>query len=368
MTRRLFIDVTRLAIPVHRHSGIARIGRELLDCFNRDPQFEVIPLLQERFLSDDFDVSTSTLDPVLFEFRDRVQVCNENEMGGGVMLSPSPQSEDVFLSTHLPLPSRSVTGDAKRAIIIHDVIHHPSLMRETAENPVILQVLDSIDITNDLVVVPSYTTLIDLMSLPGWESVKPCVVPWGSNLVNQASGAQRAGIVTLLQPGGRKNAQAALDAIEVVLSDERFKEHDLTVIATGRMVRLAQDFLQESLVPNNRWTVMSEITDQKLAEVLGQSAVFVYPSSFEGFGLPIIEAFACGTPVVAVLNSSSLEVGGGAVCYSTSPSPRDLGEAISLVLSDDEYQAQLSQLGQIRSAQFSWKSATDRLTRALLGS
>ena len=367
MTRRLFIDVTRLAIPAHRHSGIARIGRELLDCLNCDTQFEVIPVLQQRFLNDDFDVSTSTLDPVLFELRDRVHVRIENETGGDVMLSPSPQSGDVFLSTHLPLPSGSTTGDAKRAIIIHDVIHHPSLMREITKDPVILQILDSIDITNDLVVVPSYTTLIDLMSLPGWESVKARVVPWGSNLVNQASGAQRAGIVTLLQPGGRKNAQAALDAIEVVLSDDRFKAHDLTVIATGRMVRSTQDFLQESRVPNDRWTVMSDITDQKLTEVLGQAAVFVYPSSFEGFGLPIIEAFVCGTPVVAVLNSSSLEVGGGAVCYSTSSSPRDLGEAISLVLSDDEYRAQLSQLGRIRSAQFSWKSATDRLTRALLG-
>lgn len=367
MTRRLFIDVTRLAIPVYRHSGIARIGRELLDCLNRDTQFEVIPILQQRFLNDDFDVSTSTLDPVLCEIRDRVHVYKEGQAGVEVLLPSSPQRGDVFLSTHLPLPSRSVTGDAKRAIIIHDLIHHPVLMRETAENPVILQVLDSIDITSDLVVVPSHTTLLDLTSLPGWESVKACVVPWGSNLVAQTSRTQRAGIVTLLQPGGRKNAQAALDAIDVVLSNERFKEHDLTVIATGRVVRSTQDFLQESRVPNDRWTVMSDLTDQELVEVLGRSAVFVYPSSFEGFGLPIIEAFACGTPVVAVLNSSSLEVGGGAVCYSTSPSPQDLGEAISLVLSDDEYRAQLSQLGQFRSVQFSWKSATDRLTRALLG-
>ena len=65
----------------------------------------------------------------------------------------------------------------------------------------------------------------------------------------------------------------------------------------------------------------------------------------------IIEAFVCGTPVVAVLNSSSLEVGGGAVYYSATPSALDLGEGISLVLSDDEYRAQLS-TRQIRSAQF----------------
>ena len=366
MTNRLFIDVTRLAIPAHRHSGIARIGRELLDCFDRDPSLEVVPVLQEKFLGGDFDISVSAIDSVLDKNRGRVHICKEVEADVEVLLPSSPQKGDVFLSTHLPLPSRAITGDAKRAIIIHDLIHHPALMRERADNPVILQVLDSIDIESDLVVVPSYTTLLDLMSLPGWEGVNSRVVRYGTNFVGQTVGAKRDGVSTILQPGARKNAKAALEAIEEVLSDERFKKHDLTVIATGRMVELSQDFLRQSRLSDGRWVVRSDIADQKLIQIYGRSAVFVYPSSFEGFGLPIIEAFACGAPVVAVLNSSSLEVGGGAVCYSTSASPQDLGEAISLVLSDDEYRAQLSQVGQIRSTQFSWKSATDRLARALL--
>ena len=366
MTNRLFIDVTRLAIPAHRHSGIARIGRELLDWFDRDSSFEVIPVLQEKFLGGDFDVSTSTIDPVLDIIRGRVHICKEGDAGVEVLLPSSPQTGDVFLSTHLPLPSRAITGGAKRAIIIHDLIHHPSLMRERAENPVILQVLDSIDIADDLVVVPSFTTLFDLMSLPGWESVKFCVVRYGTNLVGQTSDVDRAGVATLLQPGARKNGRAALEAIEKVLSDERFKEHDLTVIATGRMVELSEDFLRESRLPNNRWIVRSDITDKELAGIYGRSAVFLYPSSFEGFGLPIIEAFSCGVPVVATLNASSLEVGGGAVCYSTSSSSQTLAEAISTVLSDDEYRSELSQLGQIRSEQFSWKSAATHLSQALM--
>ena len=176
MNKRLFIDVTRLAIPAHRHSGIARIGRELLDWFDRDPTFEVIPVLQEKFLGGDFDVIASVIDPVLDKIRGRVHTCKEVEAGVEVLRPSSPQRGDVFLSTHLPLPSRAITGEAKRAIIVHDLIHHPALSRERADKPVILQVLDSIDIESDLVVVPSYTTLVDLMSLPGWEGVNSRVV------------------------------------------------------------------------------------------------------------------------------------------------------------------------------------------------
>ena len=366
MTNRLFIDVTRLAIPAHRHSGIARIGRELLDWFDCDPTFEVIPVLQEKFLGGDFDVSASVIDSVLDKIRGRVHTCKEVEAGVEVLRPSSPQRGDVFLSTHLPLPSRAITGDAKRAVIVHDLIHHPGLSRERADNPVILQVLDSIDIESDLVVVPSYTTLVDLMSLAGWEGVNSCVVRYGTNFVGQTGGAKRDGVTTILQPGARKNAKAALEAIEEVLSDERFKKHDLTVVATGRMVELSLDFLRQSRLSDGRWAVRSDITDQELIQIYGRSAVFVYPSSFEGFGLPIIEAFACGAPVVATLSASSLEVGGGAVCYSTSPSPQDLGEAISIVLSDDSYRAELSQLGQIRAEQFSWNSAATRLSQALM--
>ena len=75
-----------------------------------------------------------------------------------------------------------------------------------------------------------------------------------------------------------------LEAVRKVLSDDRFKAHYLTVIETGRMKESLRTSFRSLVYPTTVGR-HDDLTDQELVEVLGQSAVFVYPSSFEGFGL-----------------------------------------------------------------------------------
>ncbi|HEY2105206.1 MAG TPA: glycosyltransferase family 1 protein, partial [Candidatus Binataceae bacterium] len=82
--------------------------------------------------------------------------------------------------------------------------------------------------------------------------------------------------------------------------------------------------------------ILADIPDAEMAEFYNRSAVFVYPSLYEGFGLPILEAMACGTPVVSSSSSSLPEVGGDAALYANPHDSQAFANQVARVLSDRE--------------------------------
>jgi glycosyltransferase involved in cell wall biosynthesis len=91
-----------------------------------------------------------------------------------------------------------------------------------------------------------------------------------------------------------------------------------------------------------------------LPKVYAAADALVMPSKIEGFGLPVVEAMACGTPVVCSRAASLPEVGGEAAVYFDPQSPEDLADAIERVLSSEELRATLRAKGLERAARFSW--------------
>jgi glycosyltransferase involved in cell wall biosynthesis len=95
--------------------------------------------------------------------------------------------------------------------------------------------------------------------------------------------------------------------------------------------------------------------------LLAGAAVFVYPSRYEGFGLPPLEAMACGVPVVATSAGSLPEVLGDAALLVPAGEPAALAAAIDRVLSDGTLRTRLIEAGRRRVQHFSWRSAGDAL-------
>ena len=87
----------------------------------------------------------------------------------------------------------------------------------------------------------------------------------------------------------------------------------------------------------------------------GAADLFVYPSQYEGFGLPVLEAMACGTPVITSDRSSLPEVVGEAGCLVSPDDASQLAESMRRVWSDDELRQAMRELGLARAAQFSWE-------------
>ena len=103
------------------------------------------------------------------------------------------------------------------------------------------------------------------------------------------------------------------------------------------------------------------VPEEDLPALYSGALCFVYPSYFEGFGLPVLEAMQCGAPVIAGNQTSLPEVAGDAALLFDPFDTRALGEAIARAIDHPDYRAELRKSGLKRATEFSW-IATARLT------
>ena len=165
----------------------------------------------------------------------------------------------------------------------------------------------------------------------------------------------------------RKNAQRLLQAYKM-LCDEMGSSVPPLVISGKLMPQLAPLVTDvEALVREygleESVHVLGFVPHEHLPALYSAAAVFVYPSLYEGFGLPVLEAMSVGTPVVTSNVSSLPEVGGDAVAYCDPESVEDIARAVRTVLTNDALRTTLSTRGPKRAAQFSWR----RFVREVMG-
>ena len=97
------------------------------------------------------------------------------------------------------------------------------------------------------------------------------------------------------------------------------------------------------------------VSDQDLVVLYNIAAVFVMPSIYEGFGLPVLEAMSCGCPVVTSREGSLTEVAGDAAFYVDAYDVDSISDGIRKVFSDTRLRKELSEKGIVQAQKFSWK-------------
>ncbi|MBI2251740.1 MAG: glycosyltransferase family 4 protein, partial [Armatimonadetes bacterium] len=106
---------------------------------------------------------------------------------------------------------------------------------------------------------------------------------------------------------------------------------------------------------------LENINDLKLLELYNLADLFIFPSFYEGFGLPVLEAFACGTPVALADSSSLPEVAKDAALYFNPEDTYEIARACAKILKDKSIQEKLRNLGFKRVLDFSWRKSIDKL-------
>lgn len=106
---------------------------------------------------------------------------------------------------------------------------------------------------------------------------------------------------------------------------------------------------------------LGRVDHATLIELLQAASLFVYPSAYEGFGLPVLEAMACGVPVVTTKASSLPEVAGGAALLVSPGEVPALAAAIRRLLDTPALAAELAAAGRLQAARYPWERGADLL-------
>jgi glycosyltransferase involved in cell wall biosynthesis len=157
--------------------------------------------------------------------------------------------------------------------------------------------------------------------------------------------------VGTLEP--RKNVRRLLGAYAAFIS--RNQEGLPLVLAGGK--GWLEDDLEEfinTLGIRERVKILGYVTDDKLTWLYQNCFAFIYPSLFEGFGLPVLEALSLGAAVVTSNTTSLPEVAGDAACYVDPLKEEAIIVAMSRLLNDDGYRMKLKCLSKPQALKFSW--------------
>ena len=106
-----------------------------------------------------------------------------------------------------------------------------------------------------------------------------------------------------------------------------------------------------------RVSFTGHVDDSELRALYAGATAFVFPSMYEGFGLPVLEAMACGTPVVCAEAASLPEVAGKAALFFPAGEARVLATTLAGMMDDAGLREDLSRRGRERAAEFTWERA-----------
>lgn len=164
--------------------------------------------------------------------------------------------------------------------------------------------------------------------------------------------------VGTLQP--RKNLLRLMDAFAAL-------PEQYVLVLAGKKGWLYSDILSraEALGVGRRVIFTGYVPDEDLPALLSGAEVFVFPSLYEGFGLPVLEAMACGAPVVCSDTSSLPEVAGDAALLVSPTDTAALAAAMNQVLTDGDLRQRLVLRGREQAAKFTWQRCAQTVLEVL---
>lgn len=152
--------------------------------------------------------------------------------------------------------------------------------------------------------------------------------------------------------GGYKNFAFFVESIAELFS----REKDLHLLCVGGGAFTPKEFAFLDRLGVSKRTSQHSTSDEDLAEFYRQAALFVFPSLYEGFGIPVLEAFGSGCPLAVSDTSSLPEIAGDAAAFFNPTDSQSILAAVESLLNDGERRAHLKRAGLERIKLFNWES------------
>lgn len=152
----------------------------------------------------------------------------------------------------------------------------------------------------------------------------------------------------------RKNLKGLIRAYKILKSQHNVTHRLVISGMKGWMYQEVFDLVKE-LNLSSDITFTGYVPKEDLVTLYNLADVFVYPSFYEGAGLPILEAFACGVPVVTSNCSCMPEIAGEAAVFVDPHEPKEIADGVLKALKDEGLRSHLKEKGLLRAREFSWE-------------
>lgn len=346
---------------MQKFGGISRYFAELFDVFQKDETISVSLLISENNYAKQlptfyFNIKGSNS---LKFFKYLCQIINELKTLSALLF----HRWDIFHPTYYNPYFLKLFPRIPYVVTVHDMIHEKFPKKFHRRDFTSKWKREIVENAKKIIAVSESTKkdLIELFDIP---AEKITVIYHGNSIVPHNNsdktileklGTTGKYLLFVGQRGGYKNFHTFIDEVSpIIRSSEALK---LLCVGGGTFSAHEKDFLSTNNISHR--VVQVNVSDSELATLYSNAELFVFPSLYEGFGIPILEAFACGCPVACSNKTSLPEVGGDAVALFDPTENGSIRKTIESVLEDTRYRNSLISRGYERVAEFTWKKTAE---------
>lgn len=283
---------------------------------------------------------------------------------------------DVYHVSYFPLPDVNALSNVPRILTVYDLI--PLLFPEffvPRVNRRAIEIIKSINIHRDWVICISEHTKRDFCQYTGMDLARVFVTPLAAasyfypvkdsscinRVLDRCNIPRSPYVLSLCTLEPRKNIELLIHAFSDLIELHPAAELNLVLVGVnGWKNEPIFEAVQNNPLVRDRVFFTGYLPDEDLAPIYSGALMFVYPSLYEGFGLPPLEAMQCGTPVIVSNTSSLPEVVGDAGILIDPTNKDELHHAIWKLMNDERSQKELSQKSIARASQFTWEKSVDK--------
>jgi glycosyltransferase involved in cell wall biosynthesis len=282
---------------------------------------------------------------------------------------------EVFVS---PDGYCSLTTKLPQCMVIHDLgfLHHPEAYKKShvrflkRKTPKFLKKAKSIVTVSQFSkddIVKQYKTDPGKIAVV-YNGIKDIFQPLSFNEKETVKGKYTDGkeyfiYVGAIQP--RKNLINLLKAFSIF---KKRLQSNMKLVISGRLAWKNEEFLQ--LINNYKHksdvVLTGYLPEQELTMLLGSAYALIYPSLFEGFGVPVAEAMKCEVPVLTSEKTSMQEVGDDAALYFNPKDHADIADKIMLIYKDEGLRKRLIEKGKLNVKKYSWEKSAELFWQSIL--
>lgn len=386
---RIGVDMLGLQSPDSRLRGVGRYGKNFLEALLAlDAGNEYVLYAHDGLPADQFPESSSATvvtlrpEPALGEFGigqvlDRLIRADPDALDVLLLINPFEQTP------YYAPPARPLDGPALVAVV-HDLIpflFQERYLKEPSHARPFYRHLEKLR-HYDLLLTNSEATRADCLRMLGLppervvtisaagqgEFFRPdrsFPIPVGDRATLARLGVRGPFLFSLSGRDERKNLRGLIDAFRLLPLDVR-ERHQLVV--TCEMTEAFEADIRahaDRRGVSGRLVLTGPVDDETLRVLYQRCAAFAFPSTYEGFGLPILEAMHCGAPVVAGNNSSQVEVVGDGGLLANAEDAADVAAKLEAILTDVPLAESLRARAVVQAGRFSWMETARRAAGAI---